>query len=135
MDPKEICDQLDNILQTHLSAEIWVTTSRRTPKQVEENLKSRSIDYLHLYSEEPYNPIPAFIHLCDHLYVTTDSTSMLSECVSSGNAQVSLIHTACSPKHQEMVKSLQRRNLIDTDQKIDISPYIQKVRKILNLHV
>ena len=135
MNPAEIASQLDSIQKNHPQSEVWVTTSRRTPQEVERDLKTRNFSYLHLYSDEPYNPIPAFIHLCDHLYVTTDSTSMLSECVSSGKAKVSLIQTACSPKHRAMVENLKQRNLIDTDQKIDISPYIQKVRKILNLYV
>ena len=81
-----------------MDSEIWVTTSRGTPEAVENDLKSRNFaNFCSSSSEEPYNPIPAFIHLCDHLHVSTDSTSMLSECVSSGNAKISLIHTAALP--------------------------------------
>ena len=135
MNPNEIASQLDTILERHSEDEIWVTTSRRTPKAVEDDLKSRGFAYLHLFSEEPYNPIPAFIHLGNHLYVTTDSTSMLSECVSNGSSTVSLIQTTCSAKHRSMVENLKKRNLIDTNRKIDISQAIHKIRTLLNFHV
>ena len=134
MDPTKISAQLDQVQANHMDSEIWVTTSRRTPEAVENDLKSRNFAFLHLFSEEPYNPIPAFIHLCDHLYVSTDSTSMLSECVSSGNAKISLIQTACSTKHHAMVEGLKRRNLIDTNQKINIFDSIQPLHKLLNLN-
>ena len=130
MNPQEIANQLDQIEQNHPGSEIWVTTSRRTPKEVEADLRQRKFAYRHLYSEEPYNPIPAFIHLCDHLYVTTDSTSMLSECVSSGKAKVSLIETTCSAKHQALANNLTQLNLIDTNRKIDISEYLQQLKNL-----
>ena len=131
MNPQQISLQLDQIQQKHPDSEIWVTTSRRTPQDVEADLRTRDFAYRHLYSEEPYNPIPAFIHLCDHLYVSTDSTSMLSECVSSGKAKVSLIETTCSEKHKALANNLQKLNLIDTDQKIDISECLQKLNHLL----
>lgn len=126
MDPTEISAQLDQIQASHKGSEIWVTTSRRTPEAVEKDLKLRNFDYLHLFSEEPYNPIPAFIHLCDHLYVSTDSTSMISECVSSGNAKVSLINSTCSKKHQRMIKNLKRLEVIGTSKKLNM-PFQYKI--------
>jgi len=131
MNPQEISHQLNQIQQKHPDSEIWVTTSRRTPQDVEADLRNRNFAYRHLYSEEPYNPIPAFIHLCDHLYVSTDSTSMLSECVSNGKAKVSLIETTCSAKHKALASNLKQLNLIDTDRKIDISEYLQKLNHLL----
>ena len=130
MNPQKIGQQLNQIEQNHPGSEIWVTTSRRTPPEVETDLRQRKFAYRHLYSEEPYNPIPAFIHLCDHLYVTIDSTSMLSECVSSGKAKVSLIKTTCSAKHQALANNLSQLNLIDTDRKIDISEYLQQLKNL-----
>ena len=38
-----------------------------------------------------FNPLPAFIATCDHLYLTADSASMISEAVSFGSASVNIL--------------------------------------------
>ena len=68
--------------------EFWVTTSRRTPPEVEAVVDSFPFDYKLLYSRDHFNPIPAFVSLASHLYVTAESTGMLSEACSFGTAQV-----------------------------------------------
>ena len=71
--------------------EIWVTTSRRTPPEVESVVDSFPFDYKLLYSRDHFNPIPAFVSLASHLYVTAESTGMLSEACSFGNAEVHVL--------------------------------------------
>ena len=91
MDVGKMAEAMDRIEAMRTGGELWVTTSRRTPTEIETDLRRRSIDFLHLYSEESYNPIPAFVELCDRLFVTADSTAMLSECVTAGSAAVDVL--------------------------------------------
>ena len=56
-----------------------VTTSRRTPPEVEAVVDSYPWDYKLIYSKDHFNPIPAFVKLAKKLYVTAESTGMLSE--------------------------------------------------------
>lgn len=68
--------------------EFWVTTSRRTPPEVEAVVDSFPFDYKLIYSRERFNPIPAFVSLARTLYVTAESTGMLSEACMFGKAEV-----------------------------------------------
>lgn len=65
-----------------------VTTSRRTPPAVEAVVDSYPWDYKLLYSKDHFNPIPAFVSLAKRLYVTAESTGMLSEACTFGAAEV-----------------------------------------------
>lgn len=65
-----------------------VTTSRRTPPDVEDVVDSYPWDYRLLYSKDRFNPIPAFVSLAKRLYVTAESTGMLSEACTFGTAEV-----------------------------------------------
>ena len=81
--------QLERIFAAYASeCEIWVTTSRRTPPDVEAVVDSFPFSYKLLYSRDHFNPIPAFVSLASHLYVTAESTGMLSEACSFGAAEV-----------------------------------------------
>lgn len=71
--------------------EFWVTTSRRTPPEVEAVVKTFPFDYRLLYSEDRFNPIPAFVSLARTLYVTAESTGMLSEACTFGAAEVRVL--------------------------------------------
>lgn len=65
-----------------------VTTSRRTPPAVEAVVDSYPWDYKLIYSKDRFNPIPAFVSLAKRLYVTAESTGMLSEACTFGTAEV-----------------------------------------------
>ena len=114
MEPGKMAAALDRIEAMRDGAELWVTTSRRTPTAVEAGLRRRSIDFLHLYSEEAYNPVPAFVQLCDRLFVTGDSTAMLSECVTAGSAAVDVLMVANRPeaKQHRFVERLAQRGAV-----------------------
>lgn len=71
--------------------EFWVTTSRRTPPDVEAVVRDFPFDYRLLYSEDHFNPIPAFVSLAQTLYVTAESTGMLSEACTFGSAEVRIL--------------------------------------------
>ncbi len=108
MDVGKMAEAMDRIEAMRTGGELWVTTSRRTPTEIETDLRWRSIDFLHLYSEESYNPIPAFVELCDRLFVTADSTAMLSECVTAGSAAVDvlLVSNKTETKQHRFVRCL-----------------------------
>ena len=71
--------------------EFWVTTSRRTPADVEAVVDAFPFDYRLLYSKDHFNPIPAFVSLADVLYVTAESTGMLSEACTFGTSEVRVL--------------------------------------------
>ena len=68
--------------------EFWVTTSRRTPPEVEAVVNTFPFDYKLIYSRDHFNPIPGFVSLAKTLYVTAESTGMLSEACTFGTAEV-----------------------------------------------
>ena len=109
-----MAEAMDRIEAMRTGGELWVTTSRRTPTEIETDLRRRSIDFLHLYSEEPYNPIPAFVELCDRLFVTADSTAMLSECVTAGSAAVDvlLVSNKAETKQHRFVRCLSKGGVV-----------------------
>ena len=96
--------QLDLIFMQNKKSEIWVTTSRRTTEEIEILLKNYKFDYKLEFSNNKYNPIPAFIELCTNLYITDDSTSMISEAVSYGNANVFIIPLKSHRKKDKFYK-------------------------------
>lgn len=102
MTPEWMRSQLEDIFSVHKAAgrEIWVTTSRRTPPEVEAVVDSFPFDYKLLYSKDRFNPIPAFVSLASHLYVTAESTGMLSEACSFGKAEVHVMDNLVPGPHK-----------------------------------
>ena len=143
MDVGKMSALLDRIELIRDGVELWVTTSPRTPVAVETDLRKRSIDFLHLYSEEAYNPIPAFVQLCDRLFVTGDSTAMLSECVTAGTSSVDVLQVAkmTKAKQHRFVRFLADRGSVaifgegdgPAMEKVDLSEVAAQVRECLAL--
>lgn len=89
-DIKKVMDEIYEKFPTHLK---YITTSRRTPKEVDKLLENYKFDYEVIYSKNPnINPIPDFIEVCDELYISIDSTSMLSEAKANSNANLHIIY-------------------------------------------
>ena len=145
LDPDEIHAQLKQIDDLTPGMERWITTSRRTPPEIEALIEQRPFDYALINSRDPYNPIPAFIQLCDRLFVTSDSASMISECASYGTAKVEVLmnRQIHSPnKFEELIQGLENRNAVHifdgslgtADAKINLGPTLQKaVSEILHM--
>ncbi|MBI9021206.1 MAG: mitochondrial fission ELM1 family protein, partial [Verrucomicrobia bacterium] len=55
--------QLEQAFALTEGCERWVTTSRRTPKEVETVIEEFPFDYTLINSRDPYNPVPAFTQL------------------------------------------------------------------------
>ncbi|MCK4563347.1 MAG: mitochondrial fission ELM1 family protein [Verrucomicrobia bacterium] len=137
IDAVEMQRQLEQIFETTEGMERWVTTSRRTPKQVEAVIDGFDFDYKLINSRDPYNPIPAFIQLCDRLFVTSDSASMISECASFGTAKVEVLmnrQLTTPNKFEELIQGLEARGAIhvfdrmlgDADTKIDLGSILKQ---------
>lgn len=76
-------------------ADLYITTSRRTPPETVETLKylashSTSVRYLLPASESDFNPIPAMLGFSTEVFCTEDSINMVSETVTGGHRVVLL---------------------------------------------
>lgn len=146
MDAAEMEQQIGRIFEATDGMERWITTSRRTPKAIEAVIDGFVFDYKLINSRDPYNPIPAFIQLCDRLFVTSDSASMVSECASFGTAKVEVLmnrQTKTPNKFEELIQGLETRNAVHTfdgtlgnaDCKIDLSELLRKKTAGLSIRV
>lgn len=142
IDADEIRKQLEQAFALTESYERWVTTSRRTPSDVEAVIESLPFDYKLINSRDPYNPVPAFIQLCDRLFVTSDSASMISECASFGTAAVEVLvnrQLKTPNKFQELIQGLEKLNAVhifdgtlgSANFKIDLKERLQEVLKCI----
>ena len=115
--------------------EIWVTTSRRTPPDVEAVVDSFPFDYKLLYSKDHFNPIPAFVKLARTLYVTAESTGMISESCTFGTAEVRVLDNLKPGPHKfrRFVEDLIRGGYVDGTRKVDLSEQFTRARQLLNL--
>ena len=133
--------QIEIIISNNNNKEVWVTTSRRTTKEIENLLNDFSFDYKLEFSKNKYNPIPAFIELCDNLYITADSTTMISEAVSYGKSNVFIIPVESKTKKDKFDKfcdilvnynaaNFLSKNAIPANKKIFINKIIKSKIKI-----
>ncbi|MFH0797401.1 MAG: ELM1/GtrOC1 family putative glycosyltransferase [Candidatus Omnitrophota bacterium] len=90
---QELATRLIEIAE-NLPAEVYITTSRRTPKEVEQALRGKLGDsarfHLVLYRETRANPVTEFLAKADIILTTEDSINMVSESAGSGRRTVVL---------------------------------------------
>lgn len=112
-----------------------VTTSRRTPAEVEALIDSYPWDYKLLYSKDHFNPIPAFVKLAKKLYVTAESTGMLSEACTFGSAEVIALDNLKPGPHKfrRFVEDLRAAGYVDGVRKVDLSTQFAAARKLMGL--
>ena len=127
--------QLDEAFAATPGCEHWVTTSRRTPQDVEAVIDSFPFDYKLIYSRDHFNPIPAFVMLADRLYVTAESTGMISEACSFGKAEVFAMDNLLPGPHKfrRFIESLRREGYVDGRRKVDLSAQFSKAKDLLAL--
>ena len=113
----------------------WVTTSRRTPPEVEAVVDSYPWDYKLLYSKDHFNPIPAFVKLAKRLYVTAESTGMLSESCTFGTAEVVALDNLKPGPHKfrRFVEDLRAAGYVDGNRKVDLSAQFAEARRLMGL--
>ena len=140
MAPEWMRMQLDNIFGTHRkdgenNPEFWVTTSRRTPPDVEEVVASYPWNYRLLYSKDHFNPIPAFVSLAQTMYVTAESTGMLSEVCTFGAAEIHALDNLKPGHHKfrRFLEDLVRGGYVEGTKKTDLSAQFARARSLLGL--
>ena len=138
MTPEWMKAQLDAIFKpqtSNLKPEFWVTTSRRTPPEVEAVVDSYPWDYKLLYSKDHFNPIPAFVKLAKKLYVTAESTGMLSESCTFGTAEVVALDNLKPGPHKfrRFVEDLRKGGYVDGNRKVDLSAQFARAKVLMGL--
>lgn len=127
--------RLDEIFAANKGAQLVVTTSRRTPADVEALVDSYPWAYKLIYSKDHFNPIPAFVQLAKRLYVTAESTGMLSEACTFGNAEVVALDNLKPGPHKfrRFVENLRRDGYVDGCRKVDLSAEFARARELMGL--
>ena len=125
--------RLDEIFAANNGASLCVTTSRRTPADVEALVDSYPWAYKLIYSKDHFNPIPAFVQLAKKLYVTAESTGMLSEACTFGNAEVVALDNLKPGPHKfrRFVENLRRDGYVDGCRKVDLSAEFSRARALM----
>ena len=134
--------QLTQLFAATPDCEHWVTTSRRTSPEADAVIDRFPFDYKLIFSRERFNPIPAFVTQCERLFVTAESTGMLSEAVAIGSAKVEVLDnlSVTTGKFARFVKQLCDEGyahrfdgtLGDTCRKVDLTPVIERVKAMLD---
>ena len=121
---KKSLDEIYEKFPNHLK---YITTSRRTPKEVDNLLENYNFDYEIIYSKiSNINPIPDFIEVCDELYISIDSTSMLSEARANSNANIHIINLDSkkeNTKFHALASSIENMN-----EKFDYLPFLNRIK-------
>lgn len=125
--------ELDRLFASGTASRYWVTTSRRTPPEVEALVDTYPWDYRLLYSRDRFNPIPAFVSLARCLCVTAESTGMISEACTSGTAEVRVLDNL-NPgpsKFRRFVESLRAGGYVDGSRKVDLAAPLARARALM----
>ncbi len=126
MDTESIKEILDKIYKDHPNHLKYITTSRRTPKEIEKLLDNYEFDYKVIYSKNPtINPIPDFLDVCDELYISIDSASMLSEARANSDANIHIINLNSKEKDTKYHRLAE--NIRKINGKFNYKPYLDKI--------
>lgn len=143
LDPALLQRQVEEIFVLFPEHDFWLTTSRRTTLEVEAVLRQFNFSREVYYSEEQLNPIPDFLAHSEYVFLTADSTSMISEAVSCGTACVEILSAGTGIAQGKIGRFL--RNLSDggyihyfdgslgnNDRKVNVSKTILALKPGLN---
>jgi len=127
MNKELIKKSLEDIFKKFPNHLKYITTSRRTPKEIEDIIDKFNFDYKLIYSKNPnINPIPDFIENCSELFITIDSTSMLSEARANSDADIHIIEL---PSHKKDTKFHKLAKEIEKLKgRFDYKPYLDRVK-------
>jgi len=127
MRKEKIIEMLNKIYEKYPDHLKYVTTSRRTPSEIDILLDEYHFDYEVIYSKNPtINPIPDFINVCDELYISIDSTSMLSEAKANSEANIHIISLDSDRDNSKYHRLA--NNVKNIDGKFDYYKYLNKVK-------
>jgi uncharacterized protein len=109
LDAARLKGQLEQVFNAFPGGDFLVTTSRRTPVAVETLIDALPFRYRLVYSRLQLNPIPDFLAIADYVFITEDSTTMISEAVCYGKSRVEILSLEKRGSRQKvasMVESL-----------------------------
>ena len=112
-----------------------MTTSSRTPTDVETLVDSYPWNYKLIYSKDHFNPIPAFVKLAKRLYVAAESTGMLSEACTFGSVEVVALDNLKHGLHKflRFVENLRQTEYVDGCRKVDLSAEFSRAMELMGL--
>jgi len=130
--------QLDLIKKHYQGYEIAMTTSPRTSLNINHLIKEYRFDYTVIYAETPVNPIPDFIDQCETVFITADSTSMISEVLAFGKSNVIVLPLEGKKENKftKFIARLQEQEYLHVfdgtfqkcNKKIDFCRYVKEVQ-------
>ena len=94
LDAGHLEKQISRVFELFPEHKVWMTTSRRTPTGVENMLRRYRFEQAVYYSQNPVNPIPDYLQHSEYVFLTADSSSMISEAVSFGHSCVEVLPLA-----------------------------------------
>lgn len=137
MSKEKLQAQLDTIVDAYKGYEIAITTSPRTSEEIEELIASYAFDHEVIFSKDPINPIPDFLEQCETVFITGDSTSMISEAVSYGKSNVVVLplETQKENKFTRFIDTLEEEGYLhifsgsvkNKNKKINFKTYLKEV--------
>ena len=137
MSKEKLQAQLDTIVAAYRDYEVAITTSPRTSEEIELLVASYGFDYEVLFSKNPINPIPDFLEQCESVFITGDSTSMISEAVSYGQSNVVVLplESKEANKFTRFIETLEQEGYLHIfdgtiqkrNRKIDFKEYLKEV--------
>jgi len=138
MDMERLKGPLDFIRHHYQGYEVAITTSPRTSQDIESLVASYHFEYQVLFSKNPINPIPDFLEQCETVFITGDSTSMISEAVSYGKSNVVVLplESKKENKFTRFIEMLQKEGYLhifdgtikNRNKKIDFRTYLEEVK-------
>ena len=137
MSKETVQKQLDFIKHYYEGYEVAITTSPRSSKEIEDMIASYYFDYEVIFSKNPINPIPDFLEQCETVFITGDSTSMISEAVSYGKANIVVLplESKKENKFTRFIQVLEKEGYLhifngtieNKNKKIDFRTYLKEV--------
>lgn len=127
----EILKIISEIKSKFENYEFLLTTSPRTPKMIESKLDNERFDFKVIYSKNKINPIGDFLQICEFVFISIDSVSMISEAVCNGTANVVIL--PLPRKTQKENKFDKFINLLEKNENLQIYSNIcdfKKTKKI-----
>jgi len=137
MSKEGLQSQLEVIIKEYEGYEFAITTSPRTSDEIEALIHAYGFDYEVIFSKNPINPIPDFLEQCESVFITGDSTSMISEAVSYGASNVVILplESEGENKFTRFIKGLAQEGYLHVfdgtiqkrNKKIDFRTYLKEV--------
>jgi mitochondrial fission protein ELM1 len=136
---EQIKSYFDYIFDRFKEYKILVTTSPRTSKEIESLVEEYPFFYKLIYSKQKANPIPDFLSCSEVVFITMDSTSMISEAVSYGKSSVVVLPIEKKggvDKFDRMIEILKQKQMLEIfskdlkfqkNKKFDFSEVLEKI--------